>query len=506
LVRVEPGAGRRLSSGDRLGRTLGRFDETALLGRLDSLHERGTGAPPAPNLSTKVYSNPSPLSRTKLGVARAAVRVNRASGRGGGTSAPGRMLLKMAPGAIGQLASRLERGSVLVSGTNGKTTTASLLASILRAAGWKTVHNKAGANARWGIATALLEPGQIGVFEVDEAWLTEMAAEIRPQAIVFCNLSRDRLDTYGEMESLVERWKELVDRAAAPSFVICADDPLIATLGERNGSEVTLFGIEDRSQGYPRPRSIRDAVQCDRCGAAYRYERAFVGHMGHYSCECYQRPAPGVAATAIALRGMSGSDLDVSTPAGTLKLRLALPGLFNAYNTLAAVAAAIQLGVPERAIQGGLESMSPVFGRGETIRVGSTRVSLLLMKNPVGATELLRTLALEPERRLDIWIPLNDTHPDGRDTSWIWDVDFEPFAGRVGQAVCGGSRAPEMALRLKYAGVSAKAIESVDGIAASFDRAIELAGERLFALPTYSAMIQIRTLLAERGLAAPYWK
>ncbi|MEK6277076.1 MAG: MurT ligase domain-containing protein [Actinomycetota bacterium] len=483
-----------------------RFDEAALFERLDSLHENRTDGFPPP-VPPDISANPRPVPHTKLGIARAAVRVSRAGGRGGGTSAPGRMLLGMEPGAIGQLASRLEGGSILVSGTNGKTTTANLLASILRAAGWRTVHNKAGANAQWGIATALLEPGQIGVFEVDEAWLTPMAAEIRPRAIVLGNLSRDRLDAYGEVDYLVERFANLVDRAAAPRFVICADDPLIAALGEKQGrAEVTLFGIEDRSQGEPTPRLINDAVHCEDCGAAYRYDRAFVGHLGHWACECRQRPTPGVAASAIALHGMSGSDLEVSTPAGALRLRLPLPGLYNAYNALAAVAAAVELGVPEAAIRRGLESMSPVFGRGETIRVGGTRVEMMLMKNPVGATELLRTLALERERRLDLWIALNDTHPDGRDTSWIWDVDFEPFADRIGRVVCAGSRAPEMALRLKYAGVPAGAIESVDGIASSFDRAIDLANGRLIALPTYSAMIQIRTLLADRGFAAPFWE
>ena len=479
------------------------FDERGLLDRLDSLFEKRADGSPAAQVDAATRLRAIP--HTKLGLARAAVRVSRAGGRGGGTSAPGRMLLGMEPGAIGRLASRLERGSILVSGTNGKTTTANLLASILRAAGNTTVHNRAGANAQWGIATALLEPGEIGVFEVDEAWLTPIAAEIEPRAIVLGNLSRDRLDAYGEVDYLVGRWGDLIERFPATRFVICADDPLVAALGAESPSAVT-FGIEDRGHGDPAPRSIRDAVHCRRCGAGFSYSRVYVGHLGHYSCECARRPAPAVAATAITLRGMAGSELELATPGGPLKLRIALPGLYNAYNALAAAAAALELGVPPGAIERGLASMPPVFGRGESIRVGTTRVEMMLMKNPVGATELLRTLALEPERRLNLWIALNDTYPDGRDTSWIWDVDFEPFAGRVGRVVCGGRRAPEMALRLKYAGVPAAAIESVDGVAASFDRATELADGRLFALPTYSALIQIRTLLTDRGLAAPFWQ
>jgi lipid II isoglutaminyl synthase (glutamine-hydrolysing) len=491
-----------------------RFDETAMLKRLDTLferHARGGTAAPAPGMDEAAEAagadaQAGPIPHTKLGLARAAVRVSRAAGHGGGTAAPGRMLLGMEPGAIGTLASRLDGGSILVSGTNGKTTTANLLASILRAAGHDTVHNRAGANAAWGIATALLEPGRIGVFEVDEAWLAPIAAEIRPRAIVLGNLSRDRLDSYGEVDYLVQRWAELIERSPATKFVICADDPLVAAFAAHRPSSVTLFGVEDREHGDRAPRSIRDAVHCQLCGAAYDYDRVYVGHLGHYSCECARRPAPAVTATAIELRGTSGSELEIAAPGGPLKLRTALPGLYNAYNALAAAAAALELEVPREAIERGLASMPPVFGRGESIRVGSTRVELTLMKNPVGATELLRTLALESEDRLDLWIALNDTNPDGRDTSWIWDVDFEPFARRVGRVVCGGSRAPEMALRLKYAGVPGAAIESVDGVAASFDRAIELANGRLFALPTYSAMIQVRTLLADRGLAPPFWQ
>lgn len=457
------------------------------------------------------------LFGAKVALSRAIGAASRASGRGGGTTLPGRVLLRLEPEAIAELGAGLDRGTTIVSATNGKTTTASMIAAILAADGRHPVHNRAGSNMTWGVATALLEQrGSEGLFEVDEAWLPRVTEQLDPSLIVLGNLFRDQLDRYGEMEALADEWaRTAAERAGRTALVLNADDPLIADLGRDAAGEaregVLYFGIEDPSQALPELQHAFDAKHCRRCGHPYAYERAFVGHLGHYSCpNCgAQRPRPEVAATAIELRGMDGSRSTVRTPAGEIDVELPLPGLYNVYNALAAVAAGLQLGVAPERIAAALAGMRAAFGRVEGFEIGEARVWLLLIKNPAGANEVLRTVrdSVGPEGKADFWIGLNDRIADGRDVSWIWDADFELLAESVRRVHCGGTRAPEMALRLKYAGWPEEAIEVVSGVERSFDAALAEAGDRtLFALPTYTALLELRKLLSDRGLAREFWR
>ena len=455
------------------------------------------------------------LFGAKLALARGIGTASRRSGRGGGTTLPGRVLLRLEPDAIARLGARLGREATIVSATNGKTTTAGMIAAALAADGRIPVHNRAGSNMTWGVATALLEQrGEEGLFEVDEAWLSKVAEQLDPSLIVLGNLFRDQLDRYGEMEKLAGDWAGAVAaRSGRTRFVLNADDPTIADLGRNAEGQpragIVYFGIEDVSQALPELQHAFDAMHCRRCGHPYAYERAFVGHLGHYSCPgCgARRPAPAVAATAIELRGMEGSRATLRTPAGELRLELPLPGLYNVYNALAAVAATLELGVPAERIPPALAEMRAAFGRVETIEVGERVLSILLIKNPAGANEVLRTLRLESgEDGLDLWIGLNDRIADGRDVSWIWDADFELLAGSVRRVVCAGTRAPEIALRLKYAGLPLDAIEVEPEIERSLDRALAGSGGPLFALPTYTALLELRKLLAGRGLAEEFWR
>jgi UDP-N-acetylmuramyl tripeptide synthase len=455
------------------------------------------------------------LFGAKLTAARAIGVASRASGRGGGTTLPGRVLLRLEPEALGRLGRKLDRGTTVISATNGKTTTAGMIAAALEADGRRPVHNRAGSNMTWGVATALLEQqGHEGLFEVDEAWLSKVSAQLDPSVMVLGNLFRDQLDRYGEMEALAEDWaKTVAARVGRTRFVLNADDPAIADLGRDEAGEsrdgVTWFGIEDASQALSELQHAFDAKHCRRCGHPYVYERAFVGHLGHYSCaNCgAARPSPTVAATAIELHGMEGSLVTLRTPGGELCLELPLPGLYNVYNAIAAVTAAIELGVAPERIPPALAGLPAAFGRVETIEMDDKRLSILLIKNPAGANEVLRTLLLEAgEDGLDLWLGLNDRIADGRDVSWIWDADFELLEGAVRRVTCAGTRAPEMALRLKYAGWPAEAIEVVPEIGPSLDRAADSASGRLFALPTYTALLELRKLLADRGLAKEFWR
>ena len=447
--------------------------------------------------------------------ARAVGAASRASGRGGGTTLPGRLLLRLDRRAIARLGAGLNRGVTLLSATNGKTTTAGMLAALLAADGRAPVHNRAGSNMTWGIATALLEQrGEEGLFEVDEAWLPQVAAELNPSLVVLGNLFRDQLDRYGEIEVLAEDWgKTVAALSGRARFVLNADDPLVADLGRdgENGRRdgVVYFGIDDESQALPELQHAFDAKHCRRCGHPYTYARAFVGHLGHYSCgNCgAARPEPEVAATRIELHGMRGSSLTLRTPAGELAIELPLPGLYNVYNALAAIATALESGVEAERIGPALAATRGAFGRVETIAVGEKQAWILLVKNPAGTNEVLRTLKLEAEAgALDLWIGLNDRIADGRDVSWIWDADFELLEGAVRRVTCSGRRAPEMALRLKYAGWPEDAIAVEPEIEAALDRALAEAPDRLFALPTYTALLELHKVLSGRGLTEEFWR
>src|SRR5215218_3765382 len=291
------------------------------------------------------------MYRVALSLARLVRAASRRLGRTGGTTAPGRLLLRFSPRALERMAVDLDEGSLLVSATNGKTTTSAMLAACLERAGRPVVHNRAGSNMAWGVATALLdagrEPGQLGLFEVDEAWLPSVAGQLQPRLLLLSNLFRDQLDRYGELELLADRWADVVARLDGRTrFVLNADDPLVADLG-RGRERVAYFGLEDDSQALPGLQHAADSKHCRNCGAAYVYDAVYLGHLGRYRCPgCgRERPRPQVAARRVELRGMRGSRLEVATPAGPLELELPLPGLYNVYNALAAAAAALELGV-----------------------------------------------------------------------------------------------------------------------------------------------------------------
>jgi len=446
-------------------------------------------------------------------IARLVRALSRLLGRGGGTTLPGRMLLAVAPDALERMGSELDDGAAVVSATNGKTTTSAMVAAILERSGERVVHNRAGSNMGWGVATALLDvrpgQGQLGLFEVDEAWLPSVARSLLPGTFLLSNLFRDQLDRYGELESLAEGWAELVaEQAGSARFVLNADDPLIADLG-RGRDGVVYYGIDDDSQALPELQHAADSKHCRNCGHAYVYDVVYLGHLGRYRCPgCgRERPAPAVVAERVKLDGMAGAEITLRTPGGTAEVRLPVPGLYNVYNAVAATALALELGASLTDARAALEGFGGAFGRVETIPVptagGDVRpLSILLVKNPAGANEVLRTLTLADDR-IDIWLALNDKIADGRDVSWIWDADFELLRNRVRRVSCSGTRAEEMALRLKYAGIDAEIAVDRD-LGSSLDAAIA-AGEAarpLYALPTYTALLELRDLLSDRGLAS----
>jgi UDP-N-acetylmuramyl tripeptide synthase len=436
----------------------------------------------------------------KVAAARGVGVLSRRAGRGG-TSLPGRVLLKLDPHAIGALAARLERGSAVISATNGKTTTAAMVAAILGRGGARLVHNRAGANMAGGVATALMDgDGDLGLFEVDEFWLDRVVPEVRPRALLLANLFRDQLDRYGELETIADRWAAVVAHAPGTALVLNADDPLVADLG-RDRPDALYVGVEDDGVALEGMAHASDSKHCRRCGAPYVYDAIYLGHMGRYHCpNCHAwRPEPQVAATRVVLDGTRGADVTLRTPEGTVDVRLPLPGLYNVYNALAAAGLALALGAPLADVRDGLESVEAAFGRAETIRLGDRELTLLLVKNPAGANEVLRTLTLDPGEH-DLLAILNDNTADGRDVSWVWDADFEVLAPRVRRVTCSGTRAAELALRMKYAGVPVDRIVVRPELERALGDAAAAGEGRLVALPTYTAMLELRALLHRRGV------
>jgi UDP-N-acetylmuramyl tripeptide synthase len=442
--------------------------------------------------------------------ARTVGRLSRAAGRGGGTTLPGKLLWKLDPAAIDELASALPAGTALISATNGKTTTSAMSAQIL-VRRHRLAWNHSGANLASGVASTLLSArnAELGLFEVDEFALPEVARRLRPRAVALGNLFRDQLDRYGELEHIAERWRDAVARLdSETALVLNADDPLVGNLGE-HAAHVLRYGLDDPRRARPTLQHAADSKYCLRCGAPYLYEAAYVGHLGDYRCAAcgHARPPLDVSAREIELDGLAASEFDLVAPAGTVGVRLPLPGLYNVYNALAAASLSLSLGASLDEVRAGLEGFGAAFGRFERIAAGDRRILMLLIKNPAGANEAVRTLEEGGVPEVLV-VALNDAIADGRDVSWIWDVDFEPLLERADRMVVTGDRAAELALRFVYGGFDRGRLEVVTSLEQALDRGLELvpAGGELAVLPTYTAMLRLRAIAAERGLVRPYWE
>ncbi len=455
------------------------------------------------------------MTAPSLTLARAAGRLSRRLGRGGGTSLPGKLLLRVRPQALSELGGALPRGVTVISATNGKTTTSRLVASCAREAGWEVVANTSGANLVSGVATALLDaqgrrpPPEAGLFEVDEAALLEVARQMHPRVLVLMNLFRDQLDRYGELEHLASLWARMVaglPPSATP--VLNADDPAISALGAGRLGVMT-FGIDDPSVALSRLPHAADSTRCRSCAHPLTYSVVTLGHLGHWSCEgCgMERVAPDVRATRVTLRGAHGIAVRIETPEGPIDAELPLPGLHNAYNATAAVAAALAMGIGPGAIARGLASSPAAFGRGERVRLEGRELVLLLAKNPTGANETVRTVLLDPDP-LHLLIALNDRTADGHDISWIWDVDYGPLLERAASLTLTGDRAYDLALRMRYEGHPAGRMSVIAEPEEALERALSATpgGGTLYILPTYTAMLGLRETLVRRGVAEAFWR
>jgi UDP-N-acetylmuramyl tripeptide synthase len=461
--------------------------------------------------------------------------LSRLSRRGGGTTLPGDVARAIDPDVLRKLSQDLKFGSIVITGTNGKTTTARLVTWLLEGSGHRVVSNRAGANLIFGATAAALESAEPngrlradwGVFEIDEASLPRAIDEIQPKAAIVLNLFRDQLDRYGELESIAKRIEEALTHLPEGSRALLnADDPRVAEIGLNLTTPPMWFGLDDTTVAVRELPHAADARTCPRCGTSLIFEAVYVGHDGVYRCpnNDFARPAPDVTATSIKLDGFDNIAMTVgmATPYSEgsatetqpvkqdqhvhdQRLELPLGGLYNCYNALAAYAAGVTIGLDPDYIAERLRGFRAAFGRQERMEFRGRHLNLVLSKNPAGFNETLRT-AVDLAKGNSFLIALNDRKADGTDVSWIWDVDFERLRGKAKVVVPAGNRAHDLAVRFKYAGVEATPPQSDPGRALDALVKATTEGETAHLLCTYTAMLDLRAELVRRGWAKPYWE
>lgn len=445
---------------------------------------------------------------------KAASLASRLLRRGGGTALPGLVAERMDPNIVANLGKTLGRGRILITGTNGKTTTSRIIASAFEQASYPFIHNREGSNLMRGIASTLLQHtnlvGQIpaasrsfGLFETDEATLPAAAAALAPRALVFTNLFRDQLDRYGEVDTVAGLWRKAL--AASPrgaTLILNADDPSVAEMSVGWAGPVHWFGLDDPAF-VTETAGAFDARWC-ACGGNYVYERRYFAHVGWWRCSACERKreTPPTSASSLTL-GLDSASFEVT---GLGRVEMPLTGLYNVYNALAAIALGRVVGVPDFAITRGLATVRAAFGRQEVVEFEGRRLRLMLAKNPAGANQvllLLRSIAAQFPGGLNVALLLNDRFADGQDVSWIWDVDHELLAGSMANTWAGGDRAEDLAVRVKYAGwPMPSAVEHHP--AALLDAILRdtTPGAEVFVVPTYTAMRDLREELHRRGAVA----
>jgi len=432
----------------------------------------------------------------------------------GATALPGKAALKIFPGLLASLTAG--RQVFLVTGTNGKTTTVRMLCTLLQEQGYRIITNPSGANLDSGLTSTLLnhlaELRRCGktplalVFEIDEAFFGKLAADLHPTVSVVTNFFRDQLDRFGELQHT----RDLIARGLAATngkVILCADDSLCASLGRGREADTLYFGMDDAAMQPQSADAIHESAYCTFCGGRYQYDGMAYGHLGRFRCpDCgYSRPAPDLIFRPEAARPQELA-LRFDWHGQEAQAILPIPGIHNGYNAAAAVLAVLAAGLPYQPSVAALASARAAFGRMERFRVGDKDVCLILVKNPVGMDRALDFVAAAPDAGA-VMMLLNANDPDGRDVSWIWDVNFESHLP-PGQIGVSGVRCHDLALRLYYAGKKAEELAVDPDHAALFDRQLTACptGRCLYILPNYTAMLALRADLTRRYQLRDFWR
>jgi UDP-N-acetylmuramyl tripeptide synthase len=471
----------------------------------------------------KAPVHPHPLSRLTLALAagKAAGIASRVLRVGGGTSFPGSVARRIDPYVLRKVAAASDARTMLVTGSNGKTTTCRMLAALAAAAGLRVTQNRSGSNLLRGVISTAVQgadlrgemDAQLLLLEVDEANVRLVAPEVQPDVLLVTNIFRDQLDRFGELYSMARGIEAVIETLPESATVILnADDPLVASLAPRTAARRLFFGIRADSQGTQVPEHAADTIRCVRCQHSLDYRVVHLSHLGDYQCpECgYARPQLDIAVSAVEPSG-AGTEITLETPAGSLRLPLPLPGLHNVYNAAAALAG--RLAVPglqppdPEAARLAMAGLRPAFGRLEEIQAGDQRVVLAFVKNPTAYNATLREVLRRPGAK-HVLAAHSTTPVDGQDYAWLWDVDLEQLMPQLATLVVSGNRADEAALRFKYAGVSSDLMRVLPSRQAALDLALAGTppGEPLYIFAGYTPMRELRSVMQRRGWVRPPWK
>ena len=421
---------------------------------------------------------------------------------------PGKIALKIDPSLLDELRSKCTQGSVITVGTNGKTSTNNLLADAFEAAGRTIICNRTGANLAAGISSALLQQpaAQWGVFECDELWLAHVLPHLRSNYVLLLNLFRDQLDRCGEIDRIQTSIAGALTASPDTVLVYNADDPLCARIADEVPNRTVAFGLSE-SMGLAQ-NTVTDAQMCQKCDGMVRYHYRQYGQLGDYFCDqCdFARPTLDFAGRDIAI-GPSGVTMEVCGPAGCESVHTPQPTPYAAYNLVASYALCREVGIPTADFQRAQDAFNPRNGRLQRYRLGGRDVLLNLAKNPTGFNQNLKIVEADRGPKMVAFF-INDQVADGRDISWIWDIDFEELADQPDTVVfAGGSRAHDLAVRLKYAGIEAAVIESIEDAFARLG-ALTAAGvlpadAAVYAIANYTALPPVHAALNAMEAAEP---
>jgi lipid II isoglutaminyl synthase (glutamine-hydrolysing) len=477
-----------------------------------------------PGDGSAVAMSPSEQARLALALAagKAAGTASKALGFGGGTSFPGSVARRIDPHVLGKVAAASDAGKVVVTGSNGKTTTCRMLAALAHSSGLVVTQNRSGSNLLQGVISAAVRgtdlhgrmDAQLFLLEVDEATVPLVSPEVRPDAFLVTNIFRDQLDRFGELYSIAKGLEADIEALPASATVLLnADDPLVASLAPAARARRVYFGIRADSVGTQVPEHAADTIRCVRCQHPLSYRRVYLSHLGDYQCqECQNaRPVLDVAVSSVRPSPQAGSEITVETPAGTFALRVPLPGLHNVYNAAAALACATTLSLPRpldpaKARQA-FAGIRPAFGRLEEIQAGDRRVMLAFVKNPTSYNTTLREVLQRPGRK-HVLAAHSNTVVDGEDFAWLWDVDLEQLVPQLASLTVSGTRAEEVMLRFKYAGADPALARVMPDRAAALHRALIRTppGESLYIFAGYTPMRELRNIMQRRAWVPPFWE
>ncbi len=436
----------------------------------------------------------------------------------GGTTLPGKAANRICPGILRELSVKFR--TIMVTGTNGKTTTARIISQILDENMISHLDNRSGANLLGGVITAYLEAVTIGgkslcssiILEVDEAAFNNICSQVKPEVLLVTNFFRDQLDRFGELTQTVDNVKSGILKCPDTLLVLNADDSLCSSLGREVPNKVIYYGVSEGA--YDNEESIinQDAVFCLYCKSRYNYSYRTYGHLGGFGCpECgYSRPKASVRCVEMLELTAESSVVRIKIDNDEFEAHINLPGLYNIYNALAAAACGFSMGLPSENTIQALKMFKCGFGRMETIDAEGKKIRVILVKNPTGFNQVIDYLFREAPG-MNIALLLNDKIADGTDISWLWDVDFEKLKtieDRINNIYTGGTRAEEMALRLKYAEIDTTKISMVRDYSELLEQGLADTeqGHSLFILPTYTAMLDVRKVLEDRYGLKEFWK